>query len=57
VVRSKNATILFSSKTACLLTKKKKPFQDGELLNEGFLIGGDCLFEGVSNKPDIMPAK
>jgi hypothetical protein len=47
----------FPLKLACLLTKRKKPFQDGELLKEGFLIGGDCLFEGVSNTPDSMPAK
>jgi hypothetical protein len=39
-----------------LLAKKKKPFQDGELLKEAFLTGGDCFSEGFSNKREIMLA-
>lgn len=39
-----------------MLTKQKKPFQDGELLNEAFLTGTDCLFERFSNKHEIVSA-
>ncbi|XP_023225070.1 zinc finger BED domain-containing protein 5-like [Centruroides sculpturatus] len=54
-LRSKNATIA-SLKISHILAKKKKPFQDGELLKEAFLTGADCLFEGFSNKCEIMSA-
>ncbi|XP_023232148.1 zinc finger BED domain-containing protein 5-like [Centruroides sculpturatus] len=54
-LRSKNATIA-SLKISHILAKKKKPFQDGELLKEAFLTGADCLFEGFSNKREIMSA-
>lgn len=55
VEKSKKATIA-SLKFCHMLAKKKKPFQDGELLKEMFLTGADCLFEGFSNKREIMSA-
>jgi hypothetical protein len=39
-----------------MLTKKKKPFIDGELFKELFCIGADCLFDGYSNKHEIVSA-
>jgi hypothetical protein len=39
-----------------LAHREEKPFHDGEL-KEAFLIGVDCLLEGVSNKREIMLAK
>lgn len=55
VEKSKRATIA-SFKISHILAKKKKPFQDAELLKEAFLTGADCLFEGFSNKHEIMTA-
>lgn len=55
VEKSEKATIA-SFKISHMLAKKKKPFQDGELLKEAFLTGADCLFEGFSNKREIMSA-
>lgn len=37
-----------------MIAKNRKPFQDGELLKEAFLTDADCLFEGFSNKREIM---
>ncbi|KAG8233889.1 hypothetical protein J437_LFUL005216 [Ladona fulva] len=54
-VKSKKATV--ASLNIChMLAKKKKPFQDGELLKEAFLTGADCLFEGFFNKREILSA-
>ena len=39
-----------------MLAKKKKPFIDGELFNKLFLIDADCLFDGYSNKHEIVSA-
>jgi hypothetical protein len=50
-----HATIA-SLQIAHLLAKKKNAFQVGELLKEAFLTGADCLFEGFSNKREIMSA-
>ncbi|XP_070809997.1 protein FAM200C-like [Pituophis catenifer annectens] len=55
VVHSKNTTIA-SFKIASLLVKRNKPFEDGELLKEVFLTAADSIFEGFSNKKEIMTA-
>ncbi|KAG8226728.1 hypothetical protein J437_LFUL004378 [Ladona fulva] len=55
LLKSKNATTALF-KNAHLLVKKKKPFQDGELLKEAFLAGAESLFEGFSNKQEIISA-
>ncbi len=55
LLKSKNATIS-SLKISHILAKKKKPFKGGELLKEAFITGADCLFEGFSNKREIMSA-
>ena len=39
-----------------MLAKKKKPFIDGELFKELFLTSADCLFDGFSNKHEIVSA-
>ncbi|XP_054831567.1 general transcription factor II-I repeat domain-containing protein 2A-like [Eublepharis macularius] len=51
----KNTTIA-SFKIASLLAKRKKPFEDGELIKQTFLDAGDCIFDGFSNKKEIMSA-
>ena len=51
----KKATIA-SFKISHMLTKKKKPFIDSELFKELFLPGADCLFDGFSNKREIVSA-
>ncbi|KAG8234407.1 hypothetical protein J437_LFUL012792 [Ladona fulva] len=53
--KSRNATTA-SFKIAYLLAKKKKPFQDGELLKEAFLACAESLFRGFSNKREIISA-
>ncbi|KAG8224218.1 hypothetical protein J437_LFUL002674 [Ladona fulva] len=55
ISKSKNATTA-SFKIADLLAKKKKPFQDGELLKEAFLACAESLFGGFPNKPEIISA-
>lgn len=55
VENSKKATIA-SFKISHMLAKKKKPFIDGELFKELFLTGADCLFDGFSNKREIVSA-
>uniref|UniRef100_A0A8D0B0Q1 SCAN box domain-containing protein n=1 Tax=Salvator merianae TaxID=96440 RepID=A0A8D0B0Q1_SALMN len=55
VVQSKNNTIA-SFKIASLLAKRKKPFEDGDLLKEIFLAAADSMFEGFSNKKEIVAA-
>ncbi|ETE64107.1 hypothetical protein L345_10125, partial [Ophiophagus hannah] len=55
VVHSKNTTIA-SFKIASLLVKRNKPFEDGELLKEVFLTAADSIFEGFSNKKEILTA-
>ncbi|XP_062998575.1 general transcription factor II-I repeat domain-containing protein 2-like [Elgaria multicarinata webbii] len=55
VVQSKNTTIA-SFKIASLLVKRNKPFEDGELLKEVFLTASDAIFEGFSNKKEIIAA-
>lgn len=52
---SKNATIA-STKISHMLAMKKKPFQDGELIKEAFVIAAESLFKGFSNKSEIMSA-
>lgn len=54
-VPCKNTTIA-SFKIASLLAKRKKPFEDGELIKQIFLDAGDCIFDGFSNKKEIMAA-
>ena len=39
-----------------MLAQKKKPFIDGELFQELFLTGADCLFDGFSKKREIVSA-
>ncbi len=55
LLKSKTVTIS-SLKISHILAKKKKPFKGGELLKEAFITGADCLFEGFSNKREIMSA-
>ena len=52
---SKKATIA-SFKISHMLAQKKKPFIDGELFQELFLTGADCLFDGFSKKREIVSA-
>ena len=51
---SKKATIA-SFKISHMLAKKK-PLIDGELFKELFLTGANCLFNGFSNKLEIVSA-
>jgi hypothetical protein len=46
--------ILLPLKLLTCSQRRKKPFQDGELLKKAFLTGADCLFEGFSNRHKIM---
>jgi hypothetical protein len=41
---------------ACLLTKKIKPFQDGELFKKAFRIAGDRLLEEYPSGREAMSA-
>lgn len=43
-----------SLKICHLLAKKKKPFVDGELIKEAFILAGDTLFDKFKNKKDII---
>lgn len=52
---SKKATIA-SFKISHMLAKKKKSFIDGELFKKIFWTGADCLFDGFSNKREIVSA-
>ncbi|KAG8231732.1 hypothetical protein J437_LFUL012039 [Ladona fulva] len=53
--KSKNATTA-SFKIDHLLARKNKTFQDGESLKEAFLAGAESLFEGFSDKREIISA-
>ncbi|XP_022162363.1 general transcription factor II-I repeat domain-containing protein 2-like [Myzus persicae] len=52
---AQNVTIA-SFKVAYLLTKKKKPFSDGELIKEAFKEASDSLFTDFKNKSEIVGA-
>ena len=53
--KSKAATIA-SFRVSRVLSKHKKPFQDGEIFKEAFLEAADSLFENFKNKSEIMSA-
>ena len=55
VENSKKATIA-SFIISYMLAKKKKHFIDGELFKELYFTGADCLFDGFSNKHEIVSA-
>jgi len=52
---AQNVTIA-SFKVAYLLAKKKKPFSDGELINEAFKEASNSLFTDFKNKKEIVGA-
>jgi hypothetical protein len=35
-----------------ILAKKKKPFEDGNVIQECLVVAGDSLFNGFKNKTD-----
>ncbi|GLV34043.1 hypothetical protein CBL_05063 [Carabus blaptoides fortunei] len=47
-------TTVASLRVCHLLTKKKKPFADGNLIKESFLTAADSLFSDFKNKKDII---
>ncbi|KAL1492435.1 hypothetical protein ABEB36_010687 [Hypothenemus hampei] len=51
--KSKSATMA-SFKVAEILTKHKKPFEDGEIWKEGFIKAGELLFQNFKNKSEII---
>ncbi|XP_061480010.1 general transcription factor II-I repeat domain-containing protein 2-like [Rhineura floridana] len=55
VLQSRSATIT-SFKIANELVKRKKSFEDGEMVKEILLIAGESLFEGFSYKSEIIAA-
>ncbi|XP_062978806.1 general transcription factor II-I repeat domain-containing protein 2-like [Elgaria multicarinata webbii] len=55
VVQAEDATRA-SLKMLSLLTKRKNTFEDGALLKEAFLMDGDSIFDGFSNKEEIVAA-
>ncbi|GFV80195.1 uncharacterized protein TNCV_1477571 [Trichonephila clavipes] len=53
--QSKAATVA-SIKVAHLLSKKKKPFIDAEIMKEAMLVAADSLFDDFKNKTEILRA-
>lgn len=54
-IQSKAATMA-SFRISFILAKHKKPFNDGEMVKEAFIEGGEVLFANFKNKSEIMSA-
>ena len=55
ILQSKAATTA-SFRVSYVLAKHKKPFEDGEMLKEAFIAGGEALFANFKNKAEIISA-
>jgi hypothetical protein len=55
VNKAKAATIA-SYKITEILSKKKKPFEDGNVIKECLVVAGDSLFNEFKNKTEICNA-
>src|SRR5258705_10223212 len=53
--RNKAATIA-SYRVSQIIAKKKKPYEDCEMIKEAFLEAADVLFDNFKNKSDIISA-